>query len=181
MNYIVINQFNEHSLRRFRQEINNLEQSSQPFIPIIIDSFGGDVYSLLGMVDLIENSTKQIATICDSKAMSAGATLLSCGSPGLRFASKRSTIMVHEVLSHGPSTKVSDVTIDTNHANHLNRQLFSILDKNSKKKSGYFYKLLGKNKNSNLYFSAEEAKKHGIIDHISVPILTSITQYSIEN
>lgn len=181
MNYIVVNQFNEHSLRRFRQEFNNLESSSQPFIPIIVDSFGGDVYSLTGMVDLIASSTKQIATICDSKAMSAGATLLSCGSPGLRFASKHATIMVHEVMSHGPSIKVSDVTIDTNHANHLNRQLFAILDKNSKKKAGYFYKLLGKNKNSNLYFSAEEAKKHGIIDNVAMPRLASMTQYSIES
>jgi len=180
MQYICVNQINEHGLRKFRQDFWNLERNSpQPIIPIIIDSYGGDVYSVFGMISLIKASQKNIATICDSKAMSAGALLLSSGTKGLRFASEFSHIMIHEVLTGNPHAKISDINIDTNHAMALNKQVFSILDKNCGQKPGYFVKLVDTNKNSNLYLTSKQAKKYGIVDHVDVPKLEINTEFSI--
>lgn len=180
MQYICVNQINEHGLRKFRQEFWNIDQNSdQPIIPIIIDCYGGEVYSLFGMISIIRGSEKQICTMVDSKAMSAAAILLSCGSKGLRFAGEYAHIMVHEVLTGSGNTKVSDVNIDTNHALSMNKQIFSILDKNCNKGNGYFSKLITSNKNSNLYLTAKEAKKHGIVDHIDTPRLGISREYSI--
>jgi len=180
MQYICVNQINEQGLRRFRQEFWNLDRNSaQPIIPIIIDSYGGDVYSVFGMISLIKSSHKNIATICDSKAMSAGAVLLSAGTKGLRFASEYSHIMVHEVLTGNPHAKISDINIDTNHAMQLNKQIFSMLDKNCAQKPGFFMKLVDTNKNSNLYLTSKQAKRYGIVDHIDVPKLEVNTEFSI--
>lgn len=181
MQYICVNQINEHGLRKFRQEFWNIDRNTdQPIIPIVIDCYGGEVYSLFGMVSIIKNTTKQVCTMVDSKAMSAAAILLSCGTKGLRFASEYAHIMVHEVLTGSGNTKVSDVTIDTNHAMALNKQLFAILDKNCGKTNGFFYKQVESNKNSNLYLNAKQAKKLGIVDHIDSPTLNISREYSIE-
>jgi len=180
MEYICVNQINEHGLRKFRQEFWNLDRNTdQPIIPIVIDCYGGEVYSVLGMVSIIKSTEKQVCTIVDSKAMSAAAILLSCGTKGLRFASEYAHIMVHEVLTGTGQTKVSDVNIDTNHALALNKQLFSILDKNCGKASGFFYRAVESNKNSNLYLNAKQAKKYGIVDHIDSPRLNISREYSI--
>lgn len=180
MQYICVNQINEHGLRKFRQEFWNIDRDTdQPIIPIVIDCYGGEVYSVLGMVSIIQNTTKQVCTMVDSKAMSAAAILLSCGTKGLRFASEHAHIMVHEVLTGSGNTKVSDVTIDTNHAMDLNKKLFSILDTNCGKPKGFFYKQVETNKNSNLYLDAKQAKKLGIVDHVDSPTLNISREYSI--
>jgi len=182
MQYICVNQINEHGLRKFRQEFWNLDRNSdQPIIPIVIDCYGGEVYSVLGMISIIKSTDKQIATIVDSKAMSAAAILLSCGTKGLRFASEYSYIMIHEVLTGTGQTKVSNVNIDTNHALALNKQLFNILDKNCNKKPGFFYDVVETNKNSNLYLNSKQAKKYGIVDHIDSPRLGISREYSISH
>jgi ATP-dependent Clp protease, protease subunit len=180
MQYICVNQINEHGLRKFRQEFWNIDRNTdQPIIPIVIDCYGGEVYSVLGMVSLIKSTEKKVCTIVDSKAMSAAAVLLTAGSKGLRFASEYAHIMVHEVLTGSGQTKVSDVNIDTNHALDLNKQLFQILDENCGKPKGFFYKAVESNKNSNLYLNAKQAKKFGIIDHIDMPRFDMSTEFSI--
>jgi ATP-dependent Clp protease protease subunit len=181
MQYICVNQINEHGLRKFRHEFWNIDKNTdQPIIPIVIDCYGGEVYSVLGMISIIKNTTKRVCTMVDSKAMSAAAILLSAGTKGLRFASEYATVMVHEVLTGSGQTKVSDVNIDTNHALDLNKQLFSILDTNCGKAKGFFYKQVESNKNSNLYLNAKEAKKLGIVDHVDSPTLNISREYSIE-
>jgi ATP-dependent Clp protease protease subunit len=111
--------------------------------------------------------------------MSAAAILLSAGTRGLRFASEHSHIMIHEVLTGNPHAKISDINIDTNHAMSLNKQIFSMLDKNCGQKPGFFTKLVDTNKNSNLYLTSKQAKKYGIVDHIDTPRLEMATEYQV--
>jgi ATP-dependent Clp protease protease subunit len=180
MRHICVNQINEHGLRKFREEFYALDQrSDQPIIPIIIDCYGGEVYSLFGMISIIKATDKTVATIVDSKAMSAAAVLLTAGTKGFRFASEYAHVMIHEVLTGNYHTKVSDVNIDTNHALSLNKVLFGMLDKNCGQKPGFFNKLVETNKNSNLYLNSKQSKKYGIVDHIDSPKLEVFMQYTI--
>lgn len=167
-NFIVVNEFSEEACLDFREDFFRLEASDQSIIPIYVDSFGGDVYSLYCMMAIIETSQKAIATICDGKAFSCGAVLLSCGDKGLRFISPHAYVLVHQV-SHETYGKFSDISVSTEHCSKLNADLLSILDKNSGKPHGYFEKLLVKNNNSDLYFNSTEAIKSGLADYEGVP------------
>jgi len=84
---------------RCRAILRNREENDTSPINVIIDSIGGDVYEMFGIIDYIEslekNSNIKVNTICRGKAMSAAAMILASGT-GKRLASKRATIMIHE-------------------------------------------------------------------------------------
>ena len=67
---ILVNKFTEDSAKDFKKDMFRAQNSGQKIIPIEIDSYGGEVYSLLKMIDVIKSSTVPVATICMGKAMS---------------------------------------------------------------------------------------------------------------
>ena len=153
-NFIIVNEICESAVSDFREDFFRLESSDQEIIPIIVDSYGGDVYALHAMLSIIESSTKKVATICDGKAFSCGAVLLSAGDHGMRFISKYGYVLVHQV-SHEYYGKFSDIAVSAEHCSELNSNLLLMLDKNCKKKPGTFEKMLIKHNNADLYLDAK--------------------------
>ena len=96
---IRVKEFTEDSADEFEQDMSKAHNTGQPLVPIIIDSYGGQVYSLLSMISDIQNSDIPVATICVGKAMSCGAVLLSCGNDGMRYCDANSSVMIHDVSS----------------------------------------------------------------------------------
>jgi ATP-dependent protease ClpP protease subunit len=111
---IRVNKFDEDSAKEFNQHMSIAQCTGQNVIPVVIDSYGGEVYSLMTMIDSIKASRVPVATIVEGKAMSCGAVLLTCGAPGMRFASPHSTIMIHEVASAGRG-KVEEINMTEPH------------------------------------------------------------------
>ena len=169
-NYIVVNEFSEYGVKQFKNDFEALKNAPDvPVILIYIDSYGGEIYSLLAMIDMIEScDTKPVATIALGKAMSCGGVLLTCGTKGYRFAGKNSTIMIHGASSFSFG-KLEDIKADVNECERLNAVILKILAKKCSQKETYFKKLIDKNKNTNIYLDAESAKKHRIIDCIGIP------------
>lgn len=176
---ILVNEFNEDSVRSFKESFDELNLTPQiPFIPIYVDSFGGDCYSLLAMLDIIESSQKPVITIAMGKAMSCGALLVTLGgASGNRFATRNCTIMLHDIASFSAG-KMEELRSDFREAERLTNLMFKLLDQKCKKKSGYFKNLFGQYKHADIYFDATEAKKHNLIDQIGYPII--VPQSSIE-
>jgi len=139
---VYVNEFSEEAVKIFLEDITKANNTSQPIIPIYIDSYGGDVYALMAMIDIIENSDKPCATICVGKAMSCGAVLLACGEKGHRYISKNATVMIHDVSSF------------------------------SEGKSEEIDKLVFNKGRSNLYLDAEQCIKHGLADEVKIPKFT---------
>lgn len=166
--FITVNDICEQGVNEFREDFYRLEESDQDIIPIIVDSYGGDVYSLYAMISIIETSYKKVATICDSKALSCGVILLSAGDKGLRFMSKYAYILVHQI-SHQYYGKFSDIAVSAKHCAELNTNLLRLLDENSDNKLGTFEAMLKKHDNADLYLNAKSALRLGIVDHINVP------------
>ena len=50
---VKVNKFTEDSAKKFHQEMAAAHNSGQPVIPIVIDSYGGQVYSLMSMISAI--------------------------------------------------------------------------------------------------------------------------------
>ena len=149
---------------RCRAIIKNREEGDDSPINVIIDSVGGDVYEMFGMIDYIEslekNSNIKINTICRGKAMSAAAMILACGT-GKRLASKRSTIMIHEGSSM-QAGKSSDLKAAHKYNSHLEAMANSILGEKTNKDKQFW----SEQSKTDLYLSAKDALKLGVIDGI---------------
>lgn len=171
--YITVNEFDDATVSSFYKSFMKLNSDPNVLvIPIVIASFGGQVHSLLGMLDIMRSSTKPISTIALGKAMSCGAVLLSEGTKGYRFAGEFADIMIHEVSS-GESGKTSDLKNGITQTKRLNTLLMNRLGLNTKfKDKNYFLKRVKNNVNVDLYLSPKECKRIGIIDHITVPTFT---------
>lgn len=171
-NAVLVNEFTEYGVKCFKSDFDDLNNSSLPIIPVLIDSFGGEVYSLLAMLDIMSTATKPVATVALGKAMSCGSILLACGSPGLRFVGEHSTVMVHDVatVSFG---KIEELKADVGEGERLNNKIFEMLDDRCGKQKGYFQKIVAEKKHANWYLDSTDVLKHGIADHIGMPVIDS--------
>lgn len=165
---IPVRRFTEPSLEEFTRLFMSAEQSGQEIIPIHIDSNGGNVDSLFGMLDVIGRSKKIVCTFTNTKAYSCGAVLLAAGTQGYRFASTNSSIMVHEI-SAGAYGKQTDVNNDVVFFEGLNARLLAIMDSLCNKDKGFFKASLHEQGNADIYYTATQAKKAGIIDSVKSP------------
>ena len=149
---------------RCRAILRNRDEGDTSPINVIIDSVGGDVYEMFGIIDYIEslekNSNIKVNTICRGKAMSAAAMILACGT-GKRLASKRSTIMIHEGSSM-QAGKSSDLKAAHKYNSHLESMANSILGEKTNKDKKFW----SEHSKTDLYLSAKDALKLGVIDAI---------------
>lgn len=176
---ILVNEFTEASSKQFYTDMCEAENNYQDIIPIFIDSYGGEVYSLLSMIDCIKSSQKTIATIAISKSMSCGAILLSHGKNGYRFASPSSSILIHDV-SKWSSGKISELKADSKEAERLNDLIYNMLDRNCGQKDGYFKDIVHENNHADWYLTSEEARQHNLVNHICVPHFKALVSYDLK-
>jgi ATP-dependent Clp endopeptidase proteolytic subunit ClpP len=176
--YVYIKDFDEEGYKKFKEDFNKVLNANRTIIPIVIDSYGGYVHSLMGMVSIIKNSPIPVATILETKAMSCGAVLFSCGTKGLRFMSPYASMMIHEVSS-GDYGKLKDIQTSAEHSADLNDVLFQILDENSGKEKGFFKEQINKRQNTDWYINPKAAKKLGLVDHIKIPDLQIVVAQGV--
>ena len=74
---IRVNKFDEESANEFAMKMALAHNTGQPIIPVVIDSYGGQVYSLMSMISAIRASELPVSTIVEGKAMSCGVVLFS--------------------------------------------------------------------------------------------------------
>ncbi len=165
---ILVNKFTEDSAKDFKKDMFRAQNSGQKIIPIEIDSYGGEVYSLLKMIDVIKSSTVPVATICMGKAMSCGAILLTFGAEGHRYMAPTAAVMIHEVSS-GSCGKVEEIKADAKEVERLNQLALKLMANNCGKDSEYFLKIVHEKSHADWFLDAEETKKHNIVNHIRIP------------
>jgi ATP-dependent Clp protease protease subunit len=166
---IRVNEFTEKSAKEFGQKMALAQTTGQEIVPILIDSYGGQVYSLLSMISDIEHSNIPVATIAQGKAMSCGAVLLTFGAPGMRFVDKNATVMIHDVSS-GMRGKVEDLKADSKEADRLNNMIFGMMAKNcGKKDDTYFLRKLKRRSRADWYLTPQDCIRYKIANHIRVP------------
>lgn len=167
---IWVNQFTEESARAFANQLQRRSSvDANAPITVYIDSGGGEAYSLLTMISAMDSVPNDVITVAMGKAMSAGAILLSHGD--LRYASPHSSIMVHEV-SGGLGGHLEDINNTHVHLSKLNEYVMQMLAKNCKIKGGYPALKKKLKKARDLYLSADEAVKFGLVDRVGVPFIS---------
>ena len=176
---IRVNNFNEEAAKKFQNEIAAAHNTGQKIIPVVIDSYGGEVYSLMAMISAIKNAELPVATIVEGKAMSCGAILFTFGEEGLRFCDPDATIMIHDVSSMDWG-KVEELKAGAAEADRLNTKVYTMMARNCGKKDDYFMKMVDKKKHADWFLDAQEAKKHGLANNLRVPKLTLSVTVDIE-
>ena len=168
---IRVNKFDEKAAQDFNSKMASAQSTGQKVVPVVIDSYGGQVYSLMSMISAIKSSEIPVATIVEGKAMSCGAVLLSFGEQGMRFADEDATIMIHDVSSGGRG-KIEELKADVAEADRLDEKIFTMMARNCGKKDDYFKKKVFNKKHADWFMDAQEAKRHGLVNHIRVPKMT---------
>ena len=174
-----VNKFDERSAKDFQDQMALAHNTGQKVIPVIIDSYGGQVYSLMAMISAIKHAELPVATIIEGKAMSCGAILFSFGEQGLRFMDPDATLMIHDVSSMAWG-KVEEIKVSAEETDRLNKIVYTMMARNCGKKDDYFLKLVHKKGHADWFLDDPEAKKHGMANQLRVPKLSISVEVNID-
>lgn len=130
-------------------------------IQFYINTPGGSVTAGLAIYDTMQYVKPAISTVCVGMAASMGATLLSAGTKGKRFALPNSEILLHQVMGEAGGQAV-EIEITA-------RQIIKIKDKLNRilaKHTGQSLTKVETDTDRDFYLSAQEAKDYGIVDEV---------------
>jgi len=176
---IRISKFDENNAKAFSTAMMKAQNTGQPVVPVIIDSYGGQVYSLMSMISDIKHSKIPVATIVQGKAMSCGAILFSFGAEGMRYMDPDSTVMIHDVSSmdHG---KVEEIKASAEETERLNQKIYTMMAENCGQHQDYFLDIVHEKGHADWFLEADECKKHGLANHLRVPELKIETKVTFK-
>ena len=165
---IRVNKFDEKAAQEFSKDVARAQNTGQPVLPVIIDSYGGQVYSLMSMISDIEHSRIPVATIVQGKAMSCGAILFSFGVDGMRYMDPDATVMIHDVSSMGWG-KVEEIKAEAKEVERLNQKIYRMMAKNCGHHEEYFLDIVHEKGHADWFLDAKEAKRHKLASKLKVP------------
>jgi ATP-dependent Clp protease, protease subunit len=165
---IRVNSFDEKSAKEFARQMELAHNSGQDTVPIIIDSYGGQVYSLMSMIGDIKNSDKPVATIIVGKAMSCGAILSTFGHTGMRYMDPHATVMIHDVSSM-KFGKVEEIKSSSRETERLNKSVYKMMAKNCGQRPNYFLDIVHDKGHADWFLNAQACLKHRIVNNLYVP------------
>ena len=137
-----------------------LRHNPKKEVNMTISSYGGDVYSMLGMIDYIRNLPVKVNTHCLGASMSAAAVMLACGT-GKRTMSKNSSVMIHEGSAFEVG-KTSDVLKGADHLKLLQKSVCNILGEVTKKDQKFWEEV----SKQDTYLTADDCLEYGVIDEV---------------
>jgi len=167
---IRVRKFDEPSAKEFSNLMSKAQNSGQPVIPVIIDSYGGQVYSLMSMISDIKHSKLPVATIVQGKAMSCGAILFSFGTEGYRYMDPDATLMIHDVSSMEIG-KVEEIKASAEETERLNQKIYSMMAENCGHHKDYFLDIVHEKSHADWFLEGPECKKYNLANHLHVPEL----------
>ena len=166
-NIFLTEEINEQSISTIQAELFYLtskmtpEESKNDPITIYINSPGGEIYSCLGLYDVMQlfiNQGYVIRTINIGLAASAAAVILLGGSKGYRSCTPHSTVMLHQPSS-GTYGTITDMKIAVEEGDRLKKLMNDIVIKHAGEQ---VVELMERD----AWISPEEALKFNLIDEI---------------
>jgi len=130
-------------------------------IHLYVNSPGGSVTAGMGIYDMMQGVSCDVATYCIGQAASMGALLLTAGAKGKRFALPNARIMIHQPLAglRGTSTEFQ---IYAKEYLRMKKHLNDILVKHT----GKTLDQVERDTDRDNFMSATEAKDYGLVDAV---------------
>lgn len=132
-------------------------------ILFVINSPGGSVDSGFAIWDQIKLISSPVTTLVTGLAASMGSVLSLAASPGRRFATKHSRIMIHQPSIHGLIRgQATDLDIQAKEILKTRQSIVQLYVE----ASGKDYKTVDKAVDRDAWMSAEEALEFGLLDKV---------------
>jgi ATP-dependent Clp protease protease subunit len=144
---------------RMRSLLQHRKNKTAP-INLMINSPGGDIYEMFGIIDYIESLDVKVNTICRGRAFSAAAIILTCGT-GNRMMSRRSTVMFHQSSSF-LGGKMSDITAYLDNVKSLEKVIYGMLAEKTNKDADWWKDRM----RNDMFLTSEELLEIGVVDQI---------------
>ena len=138
-------------------------EDSEKDITFYINSPGGSVTAGLAVYDTMQLIEPDVATWGMGLAASMGQFLLCAGAPGKRYALPHSRVMMHQP-SGGLRGQAADIAIQAEQMLHIKRLMAERIAHHT----GQTVEQVQEDSERDRWFTAEQAKDYGIIDHVSV-------------
>ncbi|HJZ94309.1 MAG TPA: ATP-dependent Clp protease proteolytic subunit [Gemmataceae bacterium] len=138
-----------------------MAQDPKGDVHLYVNSPGGSVTAGMGIYDMMQGISCDVATYCIGQASSMGALLLTAGAKGKRFALPNARIMIHQPLAglRGTSTEFQ---IYAKEYLRMKKHLNDILVKHT----GKTLDQIERDTDRDNFMSAEEAKNYGLVDDV---------------
>ena len=130
-------------------------------ISLYINSPGGSITAGMVIYDTMQLIPNDVATIAMGLAASMGQFLLCAGAPGKRYATPNTRIMMHQPLG-GIGGTASDIKIQAEQMLFIKKRMASLIAEHS----GQSIEQIEKDSDRDRWFTAEEAREYGLIDHV---------------
>jgi ATP-dependent Clp protease protease subunit len=136
-------------------------------ISLYINSPGGSVYAGMAIYDVMQYVPNDVATFAMGMAASMGQFLLTAGAPGKRYAMPHAAILMHQPHG-GIGGTATDIRIQAEQSLFLKRLMAERIALHT----GRPVEQIEEDSDRDRWFTAEEAKDYGIVDHV----VTSATE-----
>jgi ATP-dependent Clp protease protease subunit len=130
---------------------------------LYINSPGGSVTAGMAIYDTMQFIKPDVATICMGLGASMGQFLLCAGAPGKRYALPHARIMMHQP-SGGIRGQASDIAIQAEQLIYVKRLMAERIAFHT----GQSLDQIEADSERDRWFTAEQAKDYGLIDHVAV-------------
>ena len=130
-------------------------------ICLYINSPGGSVTAGMAIYDMMEYVPNDVATVAMGLAASMGQFLLSAGARGKRYALPHARIMMHQP-SGGIGGTAADIAIQAEQMLYVKKTLAERIAHHT----GQPLEQIEADSDRDRWFTAEEAKDYGFIDHV---------------
>ncbi|MFC6713334.1 ATP-dependent Clp protease proteolytic subunit [Branchiibius cervicis] len=128
---------------------------------LYINSPGGSISAGMAIFDTMNWIPNDVATVAMGMAASMGQFLLSAGTPGKRYATPHARVMMHQP-SGGIGGTASDIKIQAEQLVFIKRQMAELIAEHT----GQTVEQITADSERDRWFSAEEAKEYGFVDHV---------------
>lgn len=130
-------------------------------ISLYVNSPGGSVTAGLAIYDTMRVIPNDVSTLAVGFAASMGQFLLGAGTAGKRFALPNARIMMHQP-SAGIQGTAADVEVQANNLKEMKRRVNELQSRHT----GQGVDQITADSERDRWFSADEAKAYGIVDHV---------------
>jgi ATP-dependent Clp protease protease subunit len=154
------NEFTEQTVNKVVRAIKFLENKNKKPIELHVNSLGGDVVSMMYLIDVILNSPCKIIFIGGGAVMSSAAWIMVVCDE--RRLYENTAVMIHEGRALFNEAAVSDLKISFKEMERFEERATEILASNSNMPIEFWKKALKRD----LYLTANEALVLGIADKI---------------
>jgi ATP-dependent Clp protease protease subunit len=154
----------EESAETVIKGVHFFESISDDPITIHIMTEGGNPYCGFAIYDTLRKCRCRIVTVSSGQLMSAGVLIAAAGDKGYRYADPNTTWMYH-AGSDGFDGEVNNFIATAEHVKDFKETCIDAITSRSKKRRKFWKDMEDAPKDS--YFKSKDAKKYGIIDHIT--------------